>query len=63
MARPRNLQELVHWLELGGGAQWIRVTAIVLGVLVLSGRVGWTQFHGATTEATLRRADMGRQLA
>ncbi|HVU24193.1 MAG TPA: glycosyltransferase family 39 protein [Opitutus sp.] len=54
---------MVHWLELGGGARWIRLAAIVLGVFALSLRVSWTQFHGATSETTLRQADVGRQLA
>lgn len=63
MSRPRSLQELVHWLEMGRGAQWVRGAAAVLGVLVLSFWFGWTQFRGATSEETLRQADTGRQLA
>lgn len=63
MNRPRNAQEFIHWLEVGGGARWIRLAA-VLGVgLVLSLRVAWTQFHGPVSEHTLIQADMGRQLA
>ncbi|HYP17345.1 MAG TPA: hypothetical protein VEQ65_09065, partial [Opitutus sp.] len=63
MARPRNLQELVHWLEVGEGARWVRLGAAVLGVLVLSLWVSWKQFHGPTSESTLLQADVGRQLA
>jgi hypothetical protein len=63
MARPRSLQEFVHWLELGAGARWIRLAAVLLGVGLLSLLVGWKQFRGVTTEATLLQADVGRQLA
>lgn len=63
MARPRTIQELIHWLEIGEGARWIRVAATLFGVLVLSLLVTWKQFRGATSEATLLQADVGRQLA
>lgn len=63
MSRPRSLQEFVHWLEIGRGAVWVRGAAAVLGVLVLSFWFSWTQFRGATSEATLRQADTARQLA
>lgn len=63
MARPRNLQELVHWLELGAGARWIRLAAVLLGVGLLSLLIGWKQFRGVTTESALLQADVGRQLA
>ena len=63
MTRPRSAQEFIHWLEVGGGARLIRLLAVMFGVLVLSLLVAWKQFHGATTEATLVQADMGRQLA
>ncbi len=63
MARPRNLQEFVHWLEMGEGARWIRLAATLLGVLVLTLAFARAQFRGATSEATLLQADTGRQLA
>ena len=63
MSRPRTTQELVHWLEVGEGARWIRLGAVLFVGLVLSLRVAWTQFHGPLTEGTLLQADMGRQLA
>ncbi|HWL17848.1 MAG TPA: hypothetical protein VNR00_19715 [Opitutus sp.] len=63
MPRLRTAQELIHWLEMGAGARGIRLAAVLLGLLVLSGRVAWTQFHGATSETTLVQADVGRQLA
>lgn len=63
MARARTFQEFIHWLEVGGGARWIRLAAALLGVLVVSLLIAWKQFHGATTEATLLQADTGRQLA
>ncbi|MSU23839.1 MAG: hypothetical protein EXS32_08460 [Opitutus sp.] len=63
MSRRRTAQEFIHWLELGGGARWIRVAALLAGTLVLSLLVAWKQFHGPTAEATLAQADTGRQLA
>jgi hypothetical protein len=63
MTRPRTAQEFIHWLEVGGGARWIRLAAVLAVVLVLSLRVAWTQFHGPVSETTLIQADMGRQLA
>ncbi|MSU50925.1 MAG: hypothetical protein EXS37_17850 [Opitutus sp.] len=63
MSRPRSAQELIHWLEIGGGARWIRLAAMLAGTLALSLLVAWKQFHGPTSEATLVQADMGRQLA
>jgi hypothetical protein len=63
MARPRSAQQLIHWLEMGEGARWIRLAATLLAIVLLSVLVAWKQFHGATTEATLIQADVGRQLA
>jgi hypothetical protein len=61
--RPRTAQELIHWLEMGGGARWILLGALLTGGLALTLVVSWRQFHGAASEATLVQADMGRQLA
>ena len=61
--RPRTTQELIHWLEMGGGARWVRLGALVACGLVVSALVSWRQFHGAATEATLAQADMARQIA
>ncbi|HRI81207.1 MAG TPA: hypothetical protein PLF88_02130 [Opitutaceae bacterium] len=63
MKRPRTLQELIHWLELGGGARWVRLAAVLLLTLLVSLRVAWTQFQGPASEAVLVQADVGRQLA
>ena len=63
MSRPRTAQELIHWLEVGGGARWLRLAAVLAVTLALSLRVAWTQFHGPGSEATLIQADTGRQLA
>lgn len=63
MPRPRTAQELIHWLELGAGARWIRLAAVLLVALALSLRIAWSQFHGPVTESTLIQADTGRQLA
>jgi hypothetical protein len=62
-ARARTTQELIHWLEIGGGARWVRAGALLVCGLVVSSLVSWRQFHGATSEATLAQADMGRQIA
>jgi len=60
---PRSIQEWVHWLEIGPGARWIRRAALLLGVILLSLRIGYTQFHGPLTEATLAQAAVGCQVA
>jgi hypothetical protein len=62
-SRPRTAQEFIHWLELGGGARWIRLAAVLIGTLVLSLLIAWKQFHGPVSERTLAQADVGRQLA
>src|SRR5271167_4191941 len=62
-ARPRTAQELIHWLEAGGGARWVLMGALLLCGFALSIRVAWMQFHGATSEATLAQADVARQIA
>ena len=63
MNRPHSTQEFIHWLEIGAGARWLRLAAVLAVSLALSLRVAWTQFRGPLTEATLIQADMGRQLA
>src|SRR5476649_1409637 len=63
MSRPRTAQEFIHWLEVGGGARWIRLAALLAGTLALSLLVAFKQFHGPMSEATLAQADTGRQLA
>jgi len=61
--KTRSLQEWVHWLELGAGRRWVARAAVVLGVVLLSLRVGYTQFRGPLTETTLAQAVVARQLA
>lgn len=63
MSRPRSAQELIHWLEEGGGARVVGFLALLAAVLLLSLRVCYTQFHGAGTEPTLAQAELGRQIA
>ena len=53
----------MHWLEIGPGARWIRLAALLVGVLLLSLRIGYTQFRGPRTETTLAQAVVGRQVA
>lgn len=60
---PRSFQEWVHWLELGGGARWIRRLALFFGVALLSLWICYKQFHGPKSETTLAQAVVGRQLA
>ena len=62
-ARPRTAQELIHWLEMGGGARWVLAGALLSCGLAVSVVVSWRQFHGAASEATLAQADMARQIA
>jgi 4-amino-4-deoxy-L-arabinose transferase-like glycosyltransferase len=61
--RPRTTQELIHWLERGGGARWVLMGALLFGGLGVSLVVSWRQFHGAASETTLAQADIARQLA
>ncbi len=61
--RPRTTQELIHWLEMGGGARWVLVSALLTCAVALTVVVSWRQFHGAASEATLVQADMARQIA
>jgi hypothetical protein len=61
--RPRTAQELIHWLEMGGGARWVLIGALLVCGVGTSLVVSWRQFHGAASEATLVQADMGRQIA
>jgi hypothetical protein len=61
--RPRTTQELIHWLESGGGARWVLMGALFCAGLAVTVVVSWRQFHGAASEATLAQADMARQIA
>ncbi|MEO5961218.1 MAG: hypothetical protein ABIZ49_08580, partial [Opitutaceae bacterium] len=63
MFRFRTAQELIHWLEVGTGARWIRRAAVVVGTLALSLLISRAQFHGPLSETTLLQADTGRQIA
>ncbi len=63
MKRPLTIQEWIHWLEAGRGARIVGWAALLLGGLALSLLVAWKQFEGPVNEATLRQADLGRQLA
>jgi hypothetical protein len=61
--RPRTTQELIHWLERGGGSRWVGFGALFCTALAITLVVSWRQFHGAASEATLAQADLGRQIA
>jgi len=59
----KSTQELIHWIEQGAGARWLRRAALVLGALVLTAVFSWRQFHGLPNEWTLQQADLARQIA
>ena len=59
----KRAQEAIHWLEVGAGARWVRLAAVLVGTLALSLLVAWKQFHGPVSEITLLQADTGRKLA
>ena len=50
-------------MEAGRGVRIVDWSALFLGGLALSLLVAWKQFEGPVNEATLRQADLGRQLA
>jgi len=56
-------QELIHWLEMGGGVRWVRLAAALAATLALSLLIVWKQFHGPASESTLLQADVARQIA
>lgn len=56
-------QELIHWLEHGRGALWLRRTAVVFGALLLTTVYSWRQFHGIPTEWVMQQAVLARALA
>lgn len=58
-----NLQQTIHWLEQGRGANVLRLVALVLAVVALAALVAYKQFHGPRSEETLRQADLGRSIA
>jgi polysaccharide biosynthesis transport protein len=60
--RARTTQELIHWLEMGEGARWVRLGALVLAAVIVSAAVAWKQFHGAASEATLAQAKVDQIL-
>ena len=56
-------QEIIHWLEQGRGAFWLRRGAVVIAALLLTTIYSWKQFHGIPTEFVMQQAVLGRQLA
>jgi hypothetical protein len=56
-------QEIIHWLEQGRGAQWMRRAVVVFAALLLTAVYSWKQFHGIPTEFVMQQAVLGRQLA
>ncbi|WP_438479018.1 ArnT family glycosyltransferase [Oleiharenicola lentus] len=59
----KNSQELIHWLEQGRGARWMRIATVVFAGLLLSTIYSWKQFHGIPTESVMQQAVLGRQVA
>lgn len=60
---PKTAQDLIHWLEVGGGARRTLVAAVIASTMAFSLWICRQQFHGPGTEAALVQADTGRQLA
>lgn len=59
----RTTQDLVHWLEQGAGARWLRWAALALGAFLLTAVFSWKQFHGPPDEWTMRQVEFARQVA
>lgn len=59
----KTSQELIHWLEQGAGAHWLRRAALLLGAIILTTVFSWKQFHGLPNEFVLQQGDMARQIA
>lgn len=59
----KSSQEIIHWLEQGGGARWVRWAVVGLAALLLTTVYCWKQFHGIPDEFTMQQAVLGRQLA
>lgn len=62
MTAPRSLQQWVHWLEVGPGARLIRLLAVFLGLVLLSGAIVYKQFRGPLNETTFQQLVVARQL-
>jgi hypothetical protein len=60
---PGSIQGLIHWLDAGAGSRWLRLAAILAGIVSLSLVITWKQFHGPGSEWVLSQAVLGRQLA
>ncbi len=56
-------QEIIHWLEQGYGARWMRRAVVLFAALLLTMVYSWKQFHGIPTEFVMRQAVLARQLA
>jgi hypothetical protein len=56
-------QEIIHWLEQGRGALWMRRAAVGFAALLLTAVYSWKQFHGIPTEFVMQQAVLARQLA
>lgn len=59
----KSPQEIIHWLEQGAGARWVRHSVLVLAGLLLTAVYSWRQFHGIPDEFVMQQAVLGRQLA
>lgn len=59
----RSSQDIIHWLEQGVGARWLRRAALAVGALLLTAVFSWKQFHGLPDEWTIQQAELARQIA
>lgn len=56
-------QEILHWLEQGRGAAWMRRAVVLVAALMLTTVYSWKQFHGIPTEWVMQQAVLARSLA
>lgn len=59
----KTSQELIHWLEQGTGAGWLRRAALLVAALALTITYSWKQFHGLPNEFVMQQGDLARQIA
>ena len=59
----KTSQEIIHWLEQGKGARWLRGAALLVAALTLTIVYSWKQFHGLPTEFVMQQGDLARQIA
>jgi hypothetical protein len=59
----KSSQDIIHWLEQGVGAHWLRRAAWIAAALFLTVVFSWKQFHGPPNEWTMQQVELARQVA